>query len=417
MTFPDYLDREAVIATLGIKPATLYAYVSRGLLRRVRSADGKRSLYLREDVERLSMRHRGAPRREDAAAGSMRWGSPVVSTGITYLDAQGPAYRGRSVFELARAGLSFEAVVHLLLTGGWQPTMEAWPAIGTPDDVRRRLNAEFRTLDAADLGKVLATAVLWLGMQSRGLEELHAGSGMHARLIIQTLAGCLGGLVPQGRFVERKDDEPIAALVLRASRGLVSPAAVAAVNQALIVLADHELATASFVSRVTASTHSDLFCCVASALCAHAGSSMASAADAIDARVFTQLTRRNQKEMLALVRNRGATLFGFNHPLYPRGDPRAEFLLSLAAALAPADPKVPELLVFLSTARDEGAQPGIAVALAVLTRALGMPAGAASALWILSRTAGWIAHALEQRTQGFMLRPRAKFVGAVADDG
>ncbi|NYT56731.1 hypothetical protein H0A69_19635 [Eoetvoesia caeni] len=41
-----------------------------------------------------------------------------------------------------------------------------------------------------------------------------------------------------------------------------------------------------------------------------------------------------------------------------------------------------------------------------------MSPGGALALWTLSRSAGWIAHALEQRTQGFMLRPRARFVGA-----
>ncbi|WP_051975350.1 citrate synthase [Cupriavidus necator] len=410
MTFPDYLDREAVISALGIKPATLYAYVSRGLLRRVRSQDGRHSLYLREDVERLSARHRGVPRRDEAAASSMRWGAPVVSTGITCIDAGGPTYRGRSAFELARGDISFEAVVHLLLTGGWQPAMDAWPAIDTPDDVRRRLNTELKALDAADLSKVLATAVLWLGMDARGQDELSGASGQDARLIIQTLAGCFGGLATPGRFVERKPDESIAALVLRASGCSTSAQARSAVNQALIVLADHELATASFVSRITASTNSDLFCCVAAALCAHAGSSMAASAASIDDKVFTPLTRRNQSEMLTLVRTRGTTLFGFNHPLYPRGDPRAEFLLTLAASLPSADPKVQDLLAFLRLAREDGILPGIAVALAVLARVLGLPSSGAPALWVLSRSAGWIAHALEQRTQGFMLRPRAKFI-------
>ncbi|MGO4307862.1 citrate/2-methylcitrate synthase [Cupriavidus sp. RAF12] len=417
MTFPDYLDRKAVVEALGIKPATLYAYVSRGLLRRVRSPDGRNSLYLREDVERLSTRHRGLLKREDAAAGSMRWGMPVISTGITYIDANGPTYRHRSALDLARSGVSFEAVVHLLMTGGWQPAMDAWPPIDTPADVKRRLDAECRTLEAADLSKVLATAVLWLGMQSRGQDELSAASGEHARRIVQTLAGCFGGLGPQRKFIARKDDESIAALVLRAARIDASAQALSTVNQTLIVLADHELAAASFVSRITASTESDLFCCVAAALCAHAGSTTVAATAAIDDKVFTPLTRRNQKDMLALVRHRGTTLFGFNHPLYPRGDPRADYLLALAADLPPTDPKTPELLAFLRLAREDGVMPGIAVALAVLARALGLPAGGASALWILSRSAGWVAHALEQRTQGFMMRPRAKFIGTGGTGG
>ena len=116
--------------------------------------------------------------------------------------------------------------------------------------------------------------------------------------------------------------------------------------------------------------------------------------------------------MHALVKQRGTTLFGFNHPLYPSGDPRADYLLELVSRLKPTDPKVPMVLRFLEQARTESAVlPGIAVALVVFARALGMPSGAASALWIISRSAGWIAHALEQRTQGYMLRPRARFVG------
>nr|WP_083851280.1 citrate/2-methylcitrate synthase [Pusillimonas noertemannii] len=55
--------------------------------------------------------------------------------------------------------------------------------------------------------------------------------------------------------------------------------------------------------------------------------------------------------------------------------------------------------------------PGIAVALVILARSVGMPRDGASVLWILSRSVGWMAHALEQRTQGFMLRPRARYVG------
>jgi len=59
--------------------------------------------------------------------------------------------------------------------------------------------------------------------------------------------------------------------------------------------------------------------------------------------------------------------------------------------------------------RELDAHPWIALGLVTLARALGLPDGSATAIWIVSRTAGWVAHVLEQRTQAFLLRPRAKY--------
>lgn len=409
----DYLTRDEASQALKVKPATLYAYVSRGLIRRSKDSAQRRSMYLREDIERLMARHPGQPVRKDAAAKALRWGEPVVNTSITYIGDTGPYYRNRKASDLAGSGASYEAVVHLLLTGVWQPGIDAWPAIKTPVDARRALASGMKNIETGDFSKALAQGVLSLGMQGRGSRELAGESVESERLIIQTLAGCIGHLSPEKQFIPRRAHEPIATHVLRAAACEVSEANRSVVNQMLIILADHELTSASFASRIAASTNSDLFCCVAAALCAHAGSSTVAATTAVEERLFRPLSRRNWDEMQKLVRHRGTTLFGFNHPLYPKGDPRAEYLLELARGLKPVDAKVPMLLRFLEQAKTEsGVFPGIAVALVVFARLLGMPPGGALALWTLSRSAGWIAHALEQRTQGFMLRPRARFVGA-----
>jgi len=57
-------------------------------------------------------------------------------------------------------------------------------------------------------------------------------------------------------------------------------------------------------------------------------------------------------------------------------------------------------------------RPSIEVGLVALSAALGLPERSASALWTLGRTAGWIAHVMEQRLAGFVLRPRAKYVSS-----
>jgi len=369
-------------------------------------------MYLREDVDRLKARHPGPPMRTESTARALRWGEPVINTSITYIDSTGPSYRNRKASGLADSGISFETVVHLLLAGVWQPGTEAWPELKTPAYCQKALALRMKSVESEDVSKVLARAILALGMSGGSSRELAGNRVQSERLIIQTLAGCLGYFSPVGRFVRRRANEPIAVQVLRAAACEPTEDNRSAVNQALVLLADHELASASFASRIAASTNSDLFSCVAAALCVHAGSSTVAATVAVDGRLFAPLSRRNWKEMQSFVAQRGTSLFGFNHPLYPKGDPRADYLLRLASQLKPVDPKVPMLLEFLAQARAESsALPGIAVALAVLARALGMPRDAASVLWILSRSVGWMAHALEQRTQGFMLRPRARFVG------
>jgi len=412
MDNPDYVTREEATEALGVKPATLYSYVSRGLLRRVKDPAQRRSAYLREDVDRLKARHPGQPIKAEAAAGALRWGEPVVNTSITHIDAAGPFYRNRKASELAQSGASFEAVTHLLLTGVWQPGIQAWPQIETPADCRKALALDAKGVKPNDFSKILARVVLALGMNGRGSAELAGDRVESERLIIQTLAGCFGYFSPAGRFVQRRAHEPIAGQVLRAAACEQTEENRSAINQMLVLLADHELASASFASRIAASTNSDLYCCVAAALCVHAGSSTVAATFAVDEQLFKPLSRRNWSKMQRFAAQRGTSLFGFNHPLYPKGDPRAEYLLGLALKLAPVDPKVPMLLEFLEQAKAQSsALPGIAIALVILARTLGMPRDAASVLWILSRSVGWMAHALEQRMQGFMLRPRARFVG------
>jgi len=104
---------------------------------------------------------------------------------------------------------------------------------------------------------------------------------------------------------------------------------------------------------------------------------------------------------------------GFNLPVYPKGDPRARHLLRLAQSLAPQSPRAQLIGTFIEEAEKRlHLRPSIEVGLVALTAALGLPERSASALWTLGRTVGWIAHVMEQRLAGFVLRPRAKYISA-----
>src|SRR5215831_350721 len=102
---------------LDVKAATLYSYVSRGLLPSVPGTRGPSRLYARGDVERLRARHVARAGHGAVAAGALRFGEPVLESALTAIDDAGPRYRGHSAVELAQSGAAFEAVAELLWSG------------------------------------------------------------------------------------------------------------------------------------------------------------------------------------------------------------------------------------------------------------------------------------------------------------
>lgn len=412
MAQKDYLTLDEALARLKVKPGTIYSYVSRGLVRRLPQSDPRKSHYAREDVDRLASRKRGRVGGAAAAESSMRWGEPVIQSGITYISLSGPIYRNRSAIDLANSGTSFESVAMLLYTGLWQDDAIAWPMVPTPRDLAPLLASRNGPVGPEDIGNLLAMATLALGMKGRGAVEMNEGNSIAAaRMIVQTMVGCIGLLMPSRVFVERKAGETLAAYVLRAASVKDTPNARRAINAALIVLADHELAAATFTARVAASTNATLFNCVAAAISSHVGFTVGTATNSIETQLLGDLKSKKLVEALDLIRDYGANRFGFNHPLYAEGDPRAELILETAKKLVSPRSSLANIFPFLDTVRKSGSKPGVALALAVLTKALGMPPGSATVLWIVARSIGWVAHALEQRSQAFMMRPRARYGG------
>ncbi|HEX7667695.1 MAG TPA: citrate synthase, partial [Polyangiaceae bacterium] len=113
----DYLTAREACSRLGIKPETLYAYVSRGLVRSVAGEHGRLRRYLAHDVELLKTRHEARSGHAPVAAAALRWGQPVLDTAITAIDDAGLRYRGTNAIALAGAGTRFEAVASLLWNG------------------------------------------------------------------------------------------------------------------------------------------------------------------------------------------------------------------------------------------------------------------------------------------------------------
>ena len=107
---------------------------------------------------------------------------------------------------------------------------------------------------------------------------------------------------------------------------------------------------------------------------------------------------------------RGERLPGFGQPLYPQGDPRA---IAILAALGQAAPEARALAEKAGETglRLVGRHPNVDFALAAAALGLGLPRNTALGLFIIGRTAGWIAHAIEQYESGVLIRPRARYLG------
>jgi citrate synthase len=385
-----WIDADAAVETLGISRATLYAYVSRGRIRSEAAPGGeRRRRYSRDDIERLKARSRERRNPEKAAEQALHWGLPILESAITLIADERIYYRGHDAGALARTR-SVADVAALLWTGtpgggvlGPPPRTLAPPrtregltfiaaaqaalALASADDA---LAYDLRPHTVAQTG----WRIVWL------LTRLAARGGRAAETVDATLASAWG--------VPRSAD------LIRA---------------ALIACADHELNVSTFTARCVASAGASPYNVVIAGLAALEGTKHGGATARFDALWDTLRRMADLRAAFTDRLRRGEVIEGFGHPLYPGGDPRAALLLAMlpkgkAATFARELAGAAKAVI--------GEAPTVDFALVAVTRALGLPNGAALTLFAIGRTIGWIGHAIEQYEANSIIRPRAKYVGA-----
>jgi citrate synthase len=390
-----YLTANQAAEYLGVSAATLYSYVSRGLLRSEALPTNSRSRrYLAADV--YAMRQRKEQRRNPSsvAATVLDFGEPVLNSGITLILGGRLYYRGYDACELARTE-SFESVTNLLWMGelgappssmplpaSWLSLLQHVPPQTTPLAALQSLLPLVQTLDpsAHDFSP---QSVVRLGQS-----------------IVQLLIAIIGG-------------EPGAPTVVE---GLLSawqpslPDAASILNAMLVLTADHELNISSFTARCVASTGAPPHAALAAALAAlqgprHGGQTLRCEA-------FLREVAWDGPQAVANRLRRGDPLPGFGHLLYPDGDPRGRYLIEAALTAAPDS----SAASVVRTARDSvfalvNQTPNVDFGLVAAGRVLGLPSGAPLLIFALGRIAGWIGHIIEQYQADHLIRPRARYIG------
>jgi citrate synthase len=403
----DYLTAAEAARRLGVKPATLYAYVSRGVLSRVRAPDGRTSLFGAEEVERLA--RRGRPRRPAGVA------DITIESAITEITSDSLRFRGLDATRLA-VSRTFEEVAELLWTGEFRSAREPWrarpAALAAGRAAQAALPAGTLPLERLQVIVPAMAATDPLRLQLDRSAVIAAG-----RNIIAGMVDCLPSELTSD------PDQPVAGRLwsrLCAGGGLgrrPAPGLMRALSAALVLLADHELAASTLAARAAASVRADPYAVVGTGLGAMSGALHGGASLGAETLIAAASGPEDVPRVVAELLRRGEKVPGFGHFVYRGGDPRAILLLDLVRRAAPKSGQLAVAdAVFAEVRHKSLPEPNIDFAIATLVRVAGMVRGAGEAIFAVARTAGWIAHALEAYSGPGPLRPRAVYTGRPAAD-
>jgi citrate synthase len=292
---------------------------------------------------------------------------------------------------------SLEHVAELLWTAEGERLFEQ-PGALSPGQVARLRTCAADPLTLFQMALPLAGAVDLASYDLRPAAVRQTGAR-----IIRLLTGIVAGRDSQG---------PVH-LALQAAWAPKNAAVSEVIRTALVVCADHELNVSTFTARCAASAGASPYDTVSAAMATLKGRRHGGETERVSALFVETESPQRARAVVANRLRRGENLPGFGHPLYPAGDPRAALLLGLAEASG--NKTEWRLVRGLSKAGSELLQdlPNLDFGLVALARTYGLPDYAPLVLFALGRTAGWIAHAIEQYGAGELIRPRARYSGPV----
>jgi citrate synthase len=375
----DWIGAGEALRRLGVRPQTLYAYVSRGRVRAEPDpTEPRRSRYRTSDIAALSQRKARGRKASAVAADAIAWGEPVLASAITTVADGRLYYRGRDAVLLAETE-TFEGVARLLRGGGGSPVprtqRQAPPSAPT---MGGRLFAALAERAAADPPA-----------RDEGVDAL----ADQAASLLDVVADAVCGEVDGGPIHER-----LGRAFGCGARGIDL------FRRALVLLADHELNPSTFAARVAASTGASLSAAALAGLSTLTGPLHGGMAARVS-RLAEEAAQAGSDELVAARLAHWTSTPGFGHPLYPEGDPRARALLRLFRA----PPALESLREAVEAATGE--HDNVDFALVALTEGLSLPPDAPFVIFAVARCAGWLAHALEQAASGSVIRPRARYAG------
>ncbi len=386
-----YLSARDAATELAVSPATLYAYVSRGLIRSEPGETPRSRRYRAEDVRGL--KNRRAPLVETQGLKSADL--PVMDSAVSTITAEGPIYRGVRATALAESATFEQCATLLWDSKSADPFAKANLPVVSPA-MRAILAA---TRGAPPIDRAVAVLSQAAEADPRAYNSVAEGRAATGARILRLAVAAMIEAEPSA--------EPLHKQIARAWAPKHKHAE-DLIRRALVLLADHELNASTFTVRCAASTGVSLYDAIIAGLVALKGPRHGGVGP-LAAKLLDTLL---EGDIAAVVRERvalGERFPGFGHMVYQGGDPRAVSLLGALIKTGIDKRLAVEIPERIKEAT--GAFANCDYALAVMRRALDMPAGSETTLFAMARLAGWVAHASEQLETRKLIRPRARYTG------
>jgi citrate synthase len=391
-----YMTAEEVATSLGVSVTTVYAYVSRKIIRSHRLQGERTSRYWRADIDRIRQK-------VPTSAGFPREGL-ATSTSITVLTEAGPFYRGRSAIALSESE-SLESTASLL----WQmPVTAVFP--DTPPAAPADIEGLWKHFEQASaIDRAMAIFPMLEQANPRAFDLSPEGFTRTGGELMRWFAAMLVG-------AKRASSAPLHEVV--ASRSDDPEALGDIIRRLLVLCADHELDPTTYAVRAVANSGVTPYRIVLAGLCATTGRRLTyGRADSLMRFLEEIATSPDPKEAVIGRFRDGDPVPGFGSRLYPAGDPRARLLLEHINRNLHGDAELAKLNAAAEAMRDiTGLEPDFALVNQFLGRKLGFERKDGVTLR-LGRIAGWIAHAMEQYHGHELFRPRAIYTGPLPDLG